>query len=113
MSARHDDDEVDFARDQVPTLATLLLVLIDEARATNANLVALRDAIERGGAASKTEDALITPKELASILATSPRQLRRMRAAGELPRAVGTEARPRWRRSDVEAFVAKLKPRRA
>lgn len=103
----------DYERDHVPTITSLLCVLVDGVHQMNANLVALRDAIEKRDATATTTDALITPKELAAILATSPRQLRRMRAAGELPRAVGTEARPRWRRSDVEAFVAKLKPRRA
>jgi len=108
-----DPDDADLARDHVPTLTSLLIVLIDETRATNANLVALREAIERGGAAGKAKDALVTPTEFAAILAVSTRELRRMRAAGELPKSVGTERRPKWRRSDVEAFVAKLKARRS
>ncbi len=111
MSARHDDD--DLGRDHVPTLTSLLIVLIDETRATNANLVALREAIERGGAASKTKDALITPREFAEILAVDERTLRRMRSGGELPKNVGAAKRPRWRRSDVEAHLAKLKAKRS
>jgi predicted DNA-binding transcriptional regulator AlpA len=107
------DLDDDLARDHVPTITSLLCVLVDGVHEINANLLALRQAIEKRDAAATTKDALITPKELAAILATSPRQLRRMRAAGELPRAVGTEARPRWKRSDVEAYVAKLKARRA
>lgn len=102
----------DYERDHVPTITSLLCVLVDGVHQMNANLVALRDAIEKRDATATTTDALITPKELAAILATSPRQLRRMRAAGELPRAVGTEARPRWRRSDVEAHLPKLKAKR-
>ena len=99
----------DDARDHVPTITSLLCVLVDGVHEMNANLVALREAIERGGA----NDALVTPTEFAALLATSERELRRMRAAGELPKNVGTTKRPRWKRSDVEAFVARLKAKRS
>ena len=95
----------DYERDHVPTITSLLLVAIDELRA-------IRKAVERG-ATSTSKDALVTPREFAAILAVSERELRRKKSAGELPKNVGAEKRPRWRRSDVEAFVAKLKPRRA
>ncbi len=95
----------DYQRDHEPTTATLLLVVIDELRA-------IRKAVERG-ATSTSKDALITPREFAAILAVSDRELRRKKAKGELPKNVGTEKRPKWRRSDVEAHVAKLKARRA
>ncbi len=111
MSARDHDD--DLGRDHRPTITSLLCVLVDGVHAMNANLVALREAIERGGAASKTKDGLITPREFAEILAVDVRTLRRMRSAGELPKNVGAAKRPKWRRSDVEAFVAKLKARRS
>lgn len=107
------DPDDDVARDHVPTITSLLCVLVDGVHAMNANLVALREAIERGGAAGKAKDALVTPTEFAAILAVSTRELRRMKAAGELPRAVGRANRPRWKRSDVEAHLAKLKAKRS
>lgn len=105
MSARDHDDDADYERDHVPTITSLLLVAIDELRA-------IRKAVERG-ATSTSKDALVTPREFAAILAVSERELRRMKAKGELPKNVGAEKRPRWRRSDVEAHVAKLKGKRA
>jgi predicted DNA-binding transcriptional regulator AlpA len=101
-------DEAQLGRDHAPTLTALLIIAVDELRAVNANLVAIREAIERGGAA----DALVTPAEFASLLATSERELRRMRAAGDLPKAVGSARRPRWRRSDVDAFLGKMRAKR-
>jgi predicted DNA-binding transcriptional regulator AlpA len=99
------DLDPDYQRDHVPTITSLLMVVIDELRA-------IRKAVERG-ATSTSKDALITPREFAAILAVSERELRRKNAKGELPKNVGTEKRPKWRRSDVEAHVAKLKARRA
>jgi predicted DNA-binding transcriptional regulator AlpA len=99
------DPDDDLAGDHVPTITSLLMVAIDELRA-------IRKAVERG-ATSTSNDALIRPREFAAILAVSERELRRKKAKGELPKNVGTEMRPKWRRSDVEAHVAKLKPRRA
>ena len=108
-----DPDDADLGREHVPTITSLLCVLVDGVHEMNANLVALREAIERGGATSKIKDALVTPDEFAAILAVSTRELRRMKAAGELPRAVGRANRPRWKRSDVESFVARLKAKRS
>jgi len=103
-----DPDDADLARDRTTTITSLLCVLVDGVHEVNANLLALRQAIERGGA----KNALVTPTEFAAILAVSTRELRRMKAAGELPKNVGTERRPRWRRSDVEAHVSKMKAKR-
>jgi predicted DNA-binding transcriptional regulator AlpA len=100
-------DEAQSGNDHAPTLTALLIIAVDELRAVNANLVAMREAIERGAA-----DALVTPREFASLLSTSERELRRMRAAGDLPKAVGSARRPRWRRSDVDAFLGKMRAKR-
>jgi predicted DNA-binding transcriptional regulator AlpA len=104
-------DDAQFANDHAPTLTALLIIAVDELRAMNANLVAALKAIEANGARAG-KDALVTPREFASLLSTSERELRRMRAAGDLPKAVGTARRPRWRRSDVDAFLGKMRPKR-
>jgi predicted DNA-binding transcriptional regulator AlpA len=98
----------EFDRDHVPTITSLMIVLIDEVRGMRGELREVRGAIERGNAPS----ALVTQREFASLLAVSPRTFQRMKSAGELPTGVGTAKRPKWKRSDVEAFVAKLRARR-
>jgi len=98
------DANAERAGDHIPTITSLLIVLIDEVRE-------LQRIVERSGARAG-RDALVTPSEFAALLALDVRTLRRMRAGNELPRSVGSAKRPRWRRSDVEAFLAKLKAKR-
>lgn len=50
---------------------------------------------------------LLTAKEVAGLLRIDPRTLRAHCRSGEAPKAVTVGTRPRWRRSDVEAWLAK------
>lgn len=87
------------AREREPwTVEALLEAVLIELRA-------IRSAIETNAG----QDALMRPRELAALLRVSARQLQRMRELGQLPKNVGTAKRPKWRRSDVDSHLARLK----
>jgi excisionase family DNA binding protein len=66
------------------------------------------------GAAATSDDRLVSlllmQSEVADMLRSSTRTVRRLTAAGKL-RAVSLEGSTRYRRSDVEEYVASLGPR--
>lgn len=47
----------------------------------------------------------MTPADLARELALSPRKIRAMKSAGELPPAINLGRAVRWRRADVLAWL--------
>ena len=49
--------------------------------------------------------ALLSAKEVASILGVSDRQVWRMASAGELPAPKTVGSLTKWRRSEIEAWV--------
>jgi excisionase family DNA binding protein len=49
---------------------------------------------------------LLSKKELARLLGVSPRSVDRLVAAGQLPRPIKVGALSRWRRDDVEQWIA-------
>lgn len=55
---------------------------------------------------------LITVAELAEVLNTSPRTIHRLNSAGKIPRPVMLGNRPRWRHSEIMAWIdAGMPPR--
>ena len=90
------------------TCQSTLAAILDELRALRQDQSSALE-VGRGRAIRAEFDSLITPTEFAEILAVDGRTLRRMRAAGALPKQVGTTSRPRWRRSDVARYLAGLK----
>lgn len=54
--------------------------------------------------------SLMTADEFAELLRIDARTLRTMRNAGEIPAAIQIGSRPRWRRADVEAWLAQQEP---
>jgi excisionase family DNA binding protein len=93
---------------EIPDTLALVAALLDEVRALRSDQHALAEEA-RAQAAREGTDSLITPKELAAILAVDQRSLRRLVAEGKLPKSVSITSKPRWRRSDVEKFVKGLK----
>ncbi|MBK8172744.1 MAG: helix-turn-helix domain-containing protein [Sandaracinaceae bacterium] len=58
------------------------------------------------------EPLLLSPREFARLIGISDRTFRRMRAEpGVLPRCVMIAGKPRWKRADVDAWVASRKSR--
>ena len=57
----------------------------------------------------EASDRFMTKKELAVMLNFSEKSVDRFVEQGLLPSAVYFNNRPRWRRSEVEEFLAKLK----
>jgi predicted DNA-binding transcriptional regulator AlpA len=49
---------------------------------------------------------LMTAADLADVLRIDQRTLRTMRNAGQVPAAIQIGSRPRWRRADVDAWLA-------
>jgi len=49
---------------------------------------------------------LLTPKDVEALIKVSPRKLRAMKSAGELPKPVMIGRLVRYRRSDIEKWVA-------
>jgi predicted DNA-binding transcriptional regulator AlpA len=78
-----------------PTTNDLLGELIAEVRGLRADL----------RADSKPDNALVTMSDFAAEIGVDPRTLRRMKAAGELPRPVLIGTHPRWRRVDVDKWL--------
>jgi predicted DNA-binding transcriptional regulator AlpA len=93
---------------EIPDALALVAALLDEVRALRSDQHALAEEA-RAQAAREGMDSLITASELAAILAVNPRTLRRMAAAGELPKSVSITSKPRWRRSDVAKFIKGLR----
>lgn len=59
------------------------------------------------------QDALLDAREVAAMIAVNPRTVPRLSRAGRLPPPVTTSPRfVRWRRSDVERWIADGCPRR-
>jgi len=52
------------------------------------------------------DDALLGPREVAKILGLDPRTLRRVRASGHFPAPTTVAGRLRWKRGDVDAWLA-------
>lgn len=55
---------------------------------------------------SLPERLLLSAAEVAALLGFSVRQIRRWDVSGRLPRPIVFKRRKKWRRSDVEAWVA-------
>lgn len=55
---------------------------------------------------------LLTVDDVARLLKVSIRSVCRMRSAGHLPKAVNVLGSVRWRRTDIEAWVAADCPKR-
>jgi len=49
---------------------------------------------------------LLTPKDVEALIKVSPRKLRAMKSAGELPKPVMIGRLVRYRRADIEKWVA-------
>lgn len=49
---------------------------------------------------------VMTPEDVAAMLHINVRTLRRMRLAGELPEPLQFGTRVRWRRADIEKWIA-------
>lgn len=49
---------------------------------------------------------LMTPDELAAALRLSPRKIRAMKSAGQLPPAINIGRAVRWRRADVIDWIS-------
>lgn len=60
----------------------------------------------RGREARSLQVLLISAEELAGMLAISTRSLWRLRSAGQLPRPVQLGGSTRWRRVEVEQWIA-------
>jgi predicted DNA-binding transcriptional regulator AlpA len=73
----------------------LLAALIEEMRGLRADL----------RADSKPDNALVTMTAFAAELGIDVRTLRRMKASGDLPKAVQIGTHPRWRRVDVDKWL--------
>ncbi|MBI4884929.1 MAG: helix-turn-helix domain-containing protein [Actinobacteria bacterium] len=54
-----------------------------------------------------TRPEFLTAPEFAALLRIDERTLRALRHAGEVPTPIMIGTRPRWRRADVDAWVAK------
>lgn len=50
--------------------------------------------------------ALLTVDDVAALLAVSTRTIRRMADSGQMPRAVKLSSLIRWRRSEIDAWLA-------
>jgi excisionase family DNA binding protein len=75
--------------------------LIEELRAIRAEVRQLREA------KIAPVPALLTIDDLAEMLRVSTRTLRTWRHEGELPPAITIGGALRWRRADVDAWLAK------
>lgn len=60
----------------------------------------------QGREAERNHTFLLSAEELAAMLSISKRSLWRLRSAGQLPRAVQLGGSTRWRRIEVEAWIA-------
>lgn len=78
-------------------LRQLLVIMIEELRGLRAD-----------ARATKPENSLLTPGDLSELLKVDKRSLRRMASAGELPQPVTVRGRPRWRRKDIDIYIAKV-----
>lgn len=61
---------------------------------------------QRGRGAEEHQTLLLSADELAAMLSISKRSLWRLRSAGQLPRPVQLGGSTRWRRIEVEEWVA-------
>jgi excisionase family DNA binding protein len=73
-----------------------------------------RRGVERDAAqeAARAEPELLAAAEVARLLHCDVRTLRRLRLEGRAPTSIMVGKRPRWRRSDVEAWIATRKETR-
>lgn len=55
---------------------------------------------------AKNPSALMTKRDVCALLGCEPRTLQRMIAAGEAPQPTYVRSRPRWKRGQVEAWIA-------
>ena len=60
---------------------------------------------------STTESVLLAVDDVAALLAASPRIIRRMADAGQMPSPVRLNSLVRWRRSDIDDWLAAGCPR--
>ena len=66
----------------------------------------LVERLEQPPAATEVQPKILTAKGLAEYLHVSPRTIHRMAARSELPPPILiTPSRPRWRRSDIDAWL--------
>lgn len=65
----------------------------------------LMEPVDKKPAPSGPE--ILTSADLAKLLRIDERTLRAMRRSGEAPEAIRIGTRPRWRRGDVESWLAK------
>ena len=88
-----------------PDVAALLQAVVDELRGLRADL---RGAVgEPQPEPARPDDILLCARDVASFLGISDRGLRTLRAKGGFPEPVRVGTRPRWRRADVDAWIAK------
>jgi predicted DNA-binding transcriptional regulator AlpA len=67
-----------------------------------AGIEALRDDLRR----APTEPALLGATAVAKLLDINPRTFRQLRHAGDAPRSITIGAVAKWRRSDIDAWLA-------
>lgn len=78
----------------------------------DALLVELRSIYATDGVADEPSEPepqrspVMTPDDVAAMLQINVRTLRRMRLAGELPEPLLFGTRTRWRRADIEKWIA-------
>lgn len=58
-----------------------------------------------------TPPALLDSRQVADLLGASPRTVVRLADSGRMPRSFKVGALTRWRRSDLEAWIARGCPR--
>jgi excisionase family DNA binding protein len=75
--------------------------LLEELRGIRAEVRQLREA------KSPPAGVLLTLDDMAALLRVSTRTLRSWRHEGELPQALEIHGALRWRRADVDAWLAK------
>ncbi len=89
----------------------ILADLLAELRGLRSDLqsaIACLSAQSNGRSAMEHDPAkLLTNADVACILGIDGRTFRSMRASGDAPMAIMIGTRPRWRRADVEAWIAK------
>jgi len=88
--------------------ADLGSVLADLAASSNGRAV---DEIDAAAATDRARDSapLLTAADVAALLQVDQRTLRELRHAGDVPAPIAIGKRLRWRRRDVDGWLAKRK----
>jgi excisionase family DNA binding protein len=83
---------------EMRALRSILESQVERSRAQSNGQTAVSDA---------KHDPLMTPAELAALLQVDQRTLRQLRHEGSVPKAITLGRSPRWRRTAIEAWLAK------